>query len=238
MSSRIYFFAIVEFILALFLGYSLFADLPTLIFLIAGGVSLAMARGLQSGFWHTFLLVFGAVSVIVSVAVHGAFWWMVAFGGIMLLLSLRRRARNGKWTPWTHKQFVSVHGFGANAGRPRRQPWFGDSTIGSSVFEWEDTNITVLAGDTIVDLGNTILPQGDNVVVIRKGFGRTRVLVPLGVGIELNHSALTGKVSFAGEDFHLANETIHLATPGYDDASRRLRIVTSTLIGDLEVVTV
>lgn len=46
--------------------------------------------------------------------------------------------------------------------------------------------MAILAGDTIVDLGNTLLPKEDSIVIVRKGFGRTRILVPYGIGILLN----------------------------------------------------
>ena len=60
-----------------------------------------------------------------------------------------------------------------------------------------DLNAIGLTGDINIEslgtplLGNTLLPKEDNIIIIRKGFGRTRILVPLGVAILLEHSTFT-----------------------------------------------
>ena len=85
----------------------------------------------------------------------------------------------------------------------KRQQLFGNQRIGNDVYEWDDINIAVISGDTIIDLGNTLLPKDDNIVIVRKGIGRTRILVPLGVAIRLEHATLVGNVLFEEEQFSL-----------------------------------
>lgn len=85
----------------------------------------------------------------------------------------------------------------------KRQQLFGNQRIGNDVYEWDDINIAIISGDTIIDLGNTLLPKDDNIVIVRKGIGRTRILVPLGVAIRLEHATLVGNVLFEEEQFSL-----------------------------------
>lgn len=118
----------------------------------------------------------------------------------------------------------------------QRRPWIGNEQIGDEIFSWDDIDIVIAAGDTIIDLGQTILPARDNVIVVRKGFGRTRILVPIGIGVMLTHTAMAGRVSFEDEEYELNSECLHLKSANYELSHRRLRIITSTIIGNLEVV--
>lgn len=114
--------------------------------------------------------------------------------------------------------------------------WFGDTTIGEQLYTWDDINLSVIAGDTIIDLGNTLLPaKRENVILLRKSFGRTRILVPVGTKVRINHSALIGKLKLDENQYKLHNETINLTLNDQED-SRELRIITNVLIGDLEVI--
>ncbi|MBC8845073.1 hypothetical protein IAI16_34355, partial [Escherichia coli] len=44
-----------------------------------------------------------------------------------------------------------------------RNQWFGNQRILDVVYEWDDINIQTGIGDTILDLGNTVLPTGESV---------------------------------------------------------------------------
>ena len=119
-----------------------------------------------------------------------------------------------------------------------KQQLIGNQRIGSDVYEWDDINIAIATGDTIIDLGNTLLPKDDNIVIVRKGVGRTRILVPLGIAISLEHATIVGNVYFEEEQFALKNESIKIYSNDYDENPRRLKIITNTLLGDVEVIRV
>lgn len=239
MSFRARLFILVEVALALLLGYQIMSNPATLVFCVIGGLALAWGAHLRTrGLLRTLVLIFGGIATVVSVFVNPTAWWMVLIAAFVALFVGSKGVSKSGLFPWIRKQFVSVRSAEDTPKQDTRHAWFGDRVIGQSVFEWEDVNVTVLTGDTIVDLGNTLLPKRDNVVMIRKGFGKTRLLVPIGVGVELNHSALVGEVTFAGRHADLRNETVRLYSDDYDTAPRRLRIITSALIGDLEVVPV
>lgn len=119
-----------------------------------------------------------------------------------------------------------------------RGQWFGSQIIGSDTYEWDDINIAILAGDTIIDLGNTLLPKEDSVILIRKGFGRTRILVPASIGVRFEHCGLAGNAKFDGETYSLNNETLKVYSKDYEESTRKLKIVSSTLFGEVEVIRV
>ena len=47
---------------------------------------------------------------------------------------------------------------------------------------------------------------------------------------------LVGNVLFEEEQFSLKNEQIKIYSSDYDENPRRLKIITNTLIGDVEVI--
>ena len=144
-----------------------------------------------------------------------------------------------KYTPpWEKKEITVVETTkpAPKNGRKQIHSWIGNEKIGDQIYEWDDINMVKFAGDTIIDLGNTLLPKSENVIILRKGFGNTRILVPMGIGILLEHSAINGVVRFEGKDTYLRNETLKIYSRQYDSSNRKLKIVTSIFIGDIEVI--
>lgn len=121
-------------------------------------------------------------------------------------------------------------------GRRFKRKWFSTIRIGDTIYEWDDINMTLVSGDTIIDLGNTLLPREDNVILIRKVFGRTRVLVPVGIGVSIEHAALRGNLILDDQLIKLKNDSVKVFSEDYSTSQRRLKIVTNTLVGDLEVI--
>ena len=118
----------------------------------------------------------------------------------------------------------------------KRFDWIGSQIIGNEPYEWNDINAGQLVGDTIIDLGNTILPAKENVIVIRKGFGRVRILVPYGVGVMINHHSFAGELEFEKQSYTLSNESIQLYSKDYQRTSKRVKIYTTIVAGKIEVI--
>lgn len=150
------------------------------------------------------------------------------------------KRKNFSNAPWKRKSLVVVETSSTTEknGKRMKRPWIGNERIGNAIYEWDDINFSILAGDTIIDLGNTLLPKDESFVVIRKGFGKTRILVPVGVGVMIEHSAIRGKISFEGDSYTLKNETVKMYSDQYEESIRKIKIITNVLIGDIEVIEV
>ena len=235
MTHRWQLFWLVEAALFMILCYQIVTNPPVLVGVVLGTLALVIGVHVRRG--KTFWLTIGLISVVISVFVNPMIWIMLflATCAVMHLLSAR-----GNNSPWTRKQFLAVmtRTPKEKSGLRHQRPWFGDTTIGQSQYEWDDINLTVAAGDTIIDLGNTYLPKGDNVIVIRKGLGKTRILVPVGVGIAIDHAAVIGTLSVNGDEIQMKNESLRYYSDDYDTASRRVRLLTNVLVGDVEVLAV
>ena len=118
----------------------------------------------------------------------------------------------------------------------KSQSMFDSRDENKNIYEWDDINLVYFGGNTIIDLGNTILPSGENIVMIRKVFGRTRVIIPKGLGLRLNVSAISGQVVFESQQYLLRGDNFQWTSPGYSEADRKLKVLITLVTGDIEVI--
>ncbi|HFI0024855.1 TPA: cell wall-active antibiotics response protein LiaF [Streptococcus suis] len=115
--------------------------------------------------------------------------------------------------------------------------WFGNHDHSQDRFGFEDINIVRLFGNDVVDLDKTVLVGRDNIVVIRKTFGRTKIIVPIDVEVSLSATSIYGRVNFLGQShWDLRNESIAINSPDYQESYKRVKVVTNNIFGDVEVV--
>ncbi|MGM8214962.1 cell wall-active antibiotics response protein LiaF [Bacillaceae bacterium W0354] len=105
-------------------------------------------------------------------------------------------------------------------------------------YPWQDVHIVGLVGDTVIDLTETFLPHDeDSVISVRHGFGNIVIYVPYELEVSIHHSTLLGQVSIFNKNYGFVfNETIAVKTENFHHTTERLKIMTSVLSGNLEVV--
>lgn len=116
-----------------------------------------------------------------------------------------------------------------------RNTFIGNQKFGDHVYEIDDINIQTGIGNTLIDLSMTMLPPGETVIVIRGFIGNIQLLVPYDVEASINHSVLVGHVQIFSEEEEGFNKNIIYYPKNYAHASRKVKILTSIVIGDLEV---
>lgn len=121
--------------------------------------------------------------------------------------------------------------------KPIRNQWIGMDTHDSDFYAFDDINMIRLAGSDTIDLSNVIITGEDNVVIIRKIFGPTKILVPIDVAVKLDVSAIYGSVRyFDFEEYDLRNESLKLWHSDDKERLKLVKIIVNTLAGDVEVV--
>ena len=237
------FFFIVEALLFVLAIWQIINNIALLILLTAGilTVYLSFRRRKETKNKH-FQLVIGVLMILISLLNSPALWLMVFFA--IIFIGLKGVEISGidfsRYSFWNKKQMIMVETEEPenHDGKKKQQRWLGNERIGSKVYEWDDINISVVSGDTIIDLGNTILPKNDNIILVRKGLGRTRILIPTGIGVQLEHATFAGTVTFESKETQLQNEILKVYSSDYSESPRRLKIISNTLVGDLEVIRV
>ncbi|AND79814.1 cell wall-active antibiotics response protein LiaF [Streptococcus pantholopis] len=122
--------------------------------------------------------------------------------------------------------------------KPSRNQWIGAAEHTSSdTYAFDDLNIIRVSGSDLIDLTDVIVTGKDNVIVIRKVFGPTKILVPIDVSVKLDVSSIYGSVRFFDfAEYDLRNETIKLWQPEEQRSLKTVKIIVSSLAGDVEVV--
>ena len=114
---------------------------------------------------------------------------------------------------------------------------FGHQQTSEHVYEWNSVNVQGGVGDTVIDLSKTILPKGDAVISIRNIIGNITVLVPYGIEIRVHHSVIAGRARIFENklESRVFNQIYSYQTEGFNETDHKVHIVTSILVGDLEV---
>lgn len=231
-------------VLSLLMVYEVFNNYFSLFMLMIGVVSLLLNSRAPREQSNN-LLVVGVVSIVVALFSSRIVLAVLAIGLLILIgenpeiFQVIREVFSNKKNLKKENSFLMVdfEETGQPESRISRNRWIGeDSETEDDIYSWEDVNFTKLIGNTVFDLGNTILPKDSNVMLIRKGIGKTKILVPEGVAISLNISMLIGDVRVGGEEVELKNETFHWETENYHENMRKIKLISNVLIGEVEVI--
>ncbi|NQG97362.1 hypothetical protein HO675_04585 [Streptococcus suis] len=144
-------------------------------------------------------------------------------------------SRYQKQNQYTHLVFEDT----ALAVKRDKNLWFGNQDHHYDQFGYEDINMIRLFGNDVIDLDETVLTGRDNIFVVRKIFGKTKIIVPIDVEVSLSASSIYGSVRFMGQpQLDLRNENVSLSSPNYLQSHKRIKIVVNSILGDVEVVSV
>ena len=117
--------------------------------------------------------------------------------------------------------------------------WFGNLHHFSSyqTCRFDDINLFRLMGKDTIHLEHVILSNHDNVIILRKLVGTTRIIVPVDVEVSLSVNSLYGDLTFFDQPKRsLRNEQFHQETRDYLKSPMSVKILLTTRVGDVEVV--
>lgn len=134
------------------------------------------------------------------------------------------------------QQLVITNHTSQKHAKIEKTSWFQAQLSQDSSYTFEDVHDTSMFGDTVINLTQTILSDNSPIIVLHKGFGDVRILVPLEIGVVLSSHTLYGNVFFEQEDYHLRNAKLTMYSRNYATATKKLKIVTTVYIGNVEVV--
>jgi len=123
----------------------------------------------------------------------------------------------------------------------KRKPLLENNFMGSNqtsehVYDWNDINIQTGIGDTIIDISNTVLPKEEAVISLRNLIGNIQILVPYETEVSFHHTVIFGSTTiFEHHEPRAINQTLSFQTQAYPNAVQKVKIVTSMLVGDIEV---
>lgn len=192
--------------------------------------------------WHRKLgklvLLIGVISAVVTIINMFAFkLFLLTLLGVLVYRFFQSKKHPTIFTP----DFEVANKSYEAENIQSKQLLFKNSIMGSQktpnhVYEWEDINIQMGVGESIVDLSNTLLPKGESIISIRNIVGSIQILVPYDLEVEVVHSVIVGSVTiFQNREQRFINKNVHFHTAQYGEVDQKLKIVTSSIVGNLEV---
>lgn len=231
-------------ILGLLMVYELFNNRFSII-MLAIGIGSLLLKDRTSRKNQNILFIIGVFTILLALFSNRMILAFIVVGLLLFIgenpeiYQLIRELLTGKKTLKNQNDFVMVDFEQTNNStfKVSRNQWIGENReTEEDIYSWEDINFTKVIGNTVFDLGNTLLPKETNIILVRQGIGKIKILVPEGVAISLNTSMLIGKVFVGEEEIDLKNETLHWYSNTYYTNTRKVKVMTNILIGEVEVV--
>ena len=122
--------------------------------------------------------------------------------------------------------------------RQEKTRWIGDLQHFSKQSRgYRDLNVIRVFGNDTLHLEEVAICNWDNVVIIRKGFGNTKIILPIDLELHLQINTLYGDLKFLDLPVRkMRNETIDIETAHYRRSHRSIKIVLVGIVGDVEVI--
>ena len=103
-------------------------------------------------------------------------------------------------------------------------------------WEVDDAVVRTVVGDIHLDLRHADLPEGETALDLLCWLGAVHVHVPSDVGVDVEAQTFVGTVDVLGVREEGIIRDVHVRSEGYAEATRRLRLRLSTVVGELEVL--
>lgn len=116
-----------------------------------------------------------------------------------------------------------------------KSSFIGDIRLTKERFELRDMNIRNGIGDIKIDLSRAIIGEGETVIVINGLIGDIDIYVPYDLDVSVQASVTVGDIEVFENRQSGFNRNIFVESKEYGESPRRVKIVLSLFIGDLDV---
>jgi lia operon protein LiaF len=112
---------------------------------------------------------------------------------------------------------------------------FGDLDVKITSPEFRGGFVSTTFGDSHIDLSESVVVDGENLLRIDGVFGDVHVLAPKNCGIMVTAKTVFGDVTVLGAKKSGFAQEIVEKTPNYDAAPKKLKIYMNQVFGDVKV---
>jgi hypothetical protein len=126
-----------------------------------------------------------------------------------------------------------------------RPPLFGPSSEGGTHFvgdivrggEWSVKNeeFYLFVGDVRLDMSRAQFPVGETTIYLNAFVADSDVSVPSDIAVSLSMTSFVADAEFNGQRVERFLSGVQMSTPDYATAERKLRLVTTCFVGDVNV---
>lgn len=170
--------------------------------------------------------------------VFHTYWPVVlVIWGLSMLWRRSSNGRNGAASPPGEVPHATTTAYpGTDAMKLSSSTVFGDYTVAVQSKSFTGGSVSTTFGDIDVDLLSAQLANGDHALKINGVFGDTTVRLPRDMAIAVYASTTFGDIQVNDQHKDGISSSLDYNSPGFETASRRLRITVSRIFGDVKVV--
>lgn len=189
----------------------------------------------RSIFWGTTLIVIGVLFLFDQWGWLdiGDLWPLIIIGaGAYLIIKSR--------TTGTHR----VHGHSTSMGDQsvatdsqtvNYSNTFGDIKVKITTKKFEGGNIHTSFGTVRVDLEEMDIESGERILHLETTFGEIKIVPPRNVSFSVEASNTAGDIKIFEDKRSGWRQDVSYKSDDYDSATKKLRIVTSQVFGDMKI---
>ncbi len=116
-----------------------------------------------------------------------------------------------------------------------KKSWIGEVHYTHDRFELEDLTIQQGIGDVKIDLTKAIIPDGETVIVVNGWIGDIDIYVPYDLNVNVTASITLGDLDVLGQREGGVTRSVSTRTAHYTDATKKVKLILSLVIGDIDV---
>lgn len=120
-------------------------------------------------------------------------------------------------------------------GSTVRSAFIGDYHLMGRPFELEDLTIRNGVGDVKIDLTKAIIPEGETVIAVQAFIGDVDIYVPYDLDLSVIASVTIGDLEILSEKQGGFGRQVSIKTKNYETSTRRVKLILSLTIGDIDV---
>lgn len=134
------------------------------------------------------------------------------------------------------KEIEVEHGPRKTVGTPQmKSALIGDLNLMGARFELNEMTIWHGIGDVKIDLSKAIISEGETVLVINGWIGDIDIYIPYDLDVSINATVTIGDLEVLNYKQGGLNRNITLSTKDYKLSNRRVKIILSLFVGDIDV---
>lgn len=142
-----------------------------------------------------------------------------------------QKQRYGKWQ-YFESPFEPGQVFSA---RDKRSSLIGDFHLTSGRFELRDLHIWHGVGDVKIDLSRALIPEEETFLIVNGWIGDVTIYVPIDLSVAVAAEVTLGDLEVFGHRQGGLNRQVVMKAQDYDKATRKVKIIVSLIVGDVDV---
>ncbi|WP_051302209.1 cell wall-active antibiotics response protein LiaF [Salibacterium aidingense] len=113
--------------------------------------------------------------------------------------------------------------------------FIGDFKLMKRRFALQDMNVKYGMGDIAIDFSKAIIDEGETVIVLQGGIGDVDLYIPYDLNVSIQASAALGDINILEHREEGLNKEAIVQTDYYKEAPRKVKILISVILGDIDV---